>query len=200
MKTKDRIIEATFLLSLEYGYNNVSIKQIKNKCNIAASSIYHHFENKDEILSYLVDKYIMSIIDYERDHTKDLDVSLMKKLEINFYYAIGIDLLNNKKPLIIEGNHINTKKYYLMFTGIYHQNPEYRNLFSEAIEDILNFFKELIEEGKDKKEIREDIDSEKMSLFIYSNMRGTIEIWLNSDYEPETLIDSNLELIEKILR
>ena len=87
-----------------------------------------------------------------------------------------------------------------MFAGIYHQYPEYRHLFTNAGLEGIEFFKELIDQTKDKGEINKDIDSEKMSLFIYSNMRGTIEIWLNSDYEPETLIDSNLELIEKILR
>ncbi|WP_225369528.1 TetR/AcrR family transcriptional regulator [Methanobrevibacter arboriphilus] len=44
---------------MEYRYDNVSIKQIKEKSRIAASSIYHHYKNKDAILPYVIQKYFV---------------------------------------------------------------------------------------------------------------------------------------------
>lgn len=63
MSTKDKIIESTFLLSLKYGFNNVSINQIKEEANITPSSIYHHFKNKDDILLARLQKYFLDNID-----------------------------------------------------------------------------------------------------------------------------------------
>ncbi|MEA4956174.1 hypothetical protein SDC9_03556 [bioreactor metagenome] len=200
MNTKEKIIEATFLLSLEHGYNNVSIKQIKKKANLSTSSIYHHFKNKEEILFYLVKKNLVDITDDQKEYIKSLEIPLIKKLEILYYYSFGNEINSNKKNIQIDGHNINSKEYYLMFAGIYHQYPEYRHLFTNAGLEGIEFFKELIDETKDKGEINKDIDSEKMAFFIFSNMRGTVEIWLNSNYKPEELIVSNLEIIEKILK
>ncbi|WP_225369752.1 TetR/AcrR family transcriptional regulator [Methanobrevibacter arboriphilus] len=80
MNTKDKIVESTFLLSMEYGYDNVSIKQIKEKSGIAASSIYHHYKNKDAILFYMIQKYFV-----EKNH----------RIKKNFIMSSKAHLLKN---------------------------------------------------------------------------------------------------------
>ncbi|MEA4956168.1 hypothetical protein SDC9_03549 [bioreactor metagenome] len=87
-----------------------------------------------------------------------------------------------------------------MFIGIYHQNPEYRHLFIDTAENILNLLKELIDEAKNKKEINCNIDSKEISFFIFSNMRGIVDIWINSNYKADQLIDSNLKIIKKVIK
>lgn len=92
MNTKDKILETTFLLSLKYGYANVSIKQIKKKCGMAASSIYYYFADKDDILFHMNNKYILDIVDYHNGVMKGITGSLIEKLKFIFYHVVGINI------------------------------------------------------------------------------------------------------------
>ncbi|WP_225370126.1 TetR/AcrR family transcriptional regulator [Methanobrevibacter arboriphilus] len=56
MKNKDKIAQAAFLLSLKYGFDNVSIKQIQEEANVTTGAIYYHFKDKNDILDYILKK------------------------------------------------------------------------------------------------------------------------------------------------
>ncbi|RBQ22635.1 hypothetical protein ALNOE001_16930 [Candidatus Methanobinarius endosymbioticus] len=52
INNKQKIVDAAFDLSVKYGFDNVSMKQIQEAADIGAGSIYYHFKNKNEILEY----------------------------------------------------------------------------------------------------------------------------------------------------
>ncbi len=54
----------------------------------------------------------------------------------------------------INGETIDYKKYYLMINSIYHQHPEYRDLFDNTTHNVIQIFKELVDEFIYKKRIR----------------------------------------------
>ena len=201
MNTKNKIVEATFILSMEYGYDNVSIKQIKEKSKIAASSIYHHYKNKDAILSYMIQKYFVEKVTELKKSCYEFEGSFIEKLRFIYYRSIGIDIQDNKKPIRkINGEIIDYKKYYLMLNSIYHQHPEYRDLFDNVTHNVIRIFKESVDEFIYKKELDINISPNKMALFLFTNIKGFINLWMTlSDSDVDEIIDANLEAIKQII-
>jgi AcrR family transcriptional regulator len=201
MKTKEKIVESTFLLSMEYGYDNVSIKQIKEKSGIAASSIYHHYKNKDAILSYMIQKYFVEKTIELKKLSYEFEGTFIEKLRFIYYRSIGIDIQNNKKPIRkINGKTIDYIKFYLMISSIYHQHPEYRNLFDNTTHNVIQILKESVDEFIYKKELKINISPNKMDLFLFTNIKGFIYLWMTlSDSDVDEIIDANLEAIKEII-
>ena len=50
MNTKDRILEAAIELFAEKGFSEVSVREITRAVGIKESSMYNHFESKQQIL------------------------------------------------------------------------------------------------------------------------------------------------------
>lgn len=64
MNTKEKILNAALTLFSEKGYNAVSVRHIAAEVGIKASSLYNHFESKQDILNELVEKNIKYIDDF----------------------------------------------------------------------------------------------------------------------------------------
>ena len=56
--TKDKILQVSINLFSEFGYDNVSIRQIAKEVGIKESSIYNHYKSKESILETILDYYI----------------------------------------------------------------------------------------------------------------------------------------------
>ncbi len=48
--TKEKISDKAFQLFKEYGYDNVSVRQIASELDITTGALYYHFKNKADIL------------------------------------------------------------------------------------------------------------------------------------------------------
>lgn len=55
MNTKDRILEAAIELFAEKGFSDVSVREITRAVGIKESSMYNHFESKQQILDEIFD-------------------------------------------------------------------------------------------------------------------------------------------------
>ncbi len=56
MNTKEKILSVALTLFSTKGYKAVSVRHIASDVGIKASSLYNHFENKQEILDELIKK------------------------------------------------------------------------------------------------------------------------------------------------
>lgn len=56
--TREKIIDAAIDLFSQKGYAQTSIRDIAQTVQIKTSSIYYHFESKEAILNYILNKYI----------------------------------------------------------------------------------------------------------------------------------------------
>ena len=67
--TRTRILSASIRLFGEHGYDRVSVRQIASAVGIKESSIYNHFQGKDDIL----DSIMQSFIERDRAYWPSLD-------------------------------------------------------------------------------------------------------------------------------
>jgi len=199
---KDKMLEATFLLSIQYGFDNVSIKQIQKEANVSAGAIYYHFKDKNDILNHMLNKYLKGSVEDFKKNLRKYDGSFTEKLKFIFYLHLGKEL-NNEKHVIKLSNdiEIDHTEFDLFLLGIYHQHHELRPLFDEMTIEMLDIFTEFVEEFKEKKEIRADFDSEDVALYIYSVVGGFIKLWAGFTHIPlEKYIDINIKMICESVR
>ncbi|MBZ9570841.1 TetR/AcrR family transcriptional regulator [Methanobrevibacter sp. TMH8] len=201
MNTKDKIIEITFLLSLENGFDRVSIKQIQKESGVSSGSIYYYFKDKDDILVEILNRYLMGNIPLFKEAVRNSSDSLRERLRVAF---ILTTTSFNKKEFHF--NSLTTRKfnhedYFMLLTSIFHQYPEVRHMFHEMQHDLNDFYYKLLQEAIEKGEIREDIDIKTMNIFIQSCIKGHITLWLNqSNFSLEEIVKDDVKMIWEIIK
>lgn len=99
-KTKKNIMDTSWRLIKEYGYDAVTIKQICEEANVSTGAFYHHLRNKEEIIiqgysecddyfdEYVIhnlksknsiDK-ILEYIEYQTEYAKEFGIKLMTQI------------------------------------------------------------------------------------------------------------------------
>lgn len=154
MNNKDKIAETTFLLSLKNGFYNVSIKQIQDESGLAASSIYYHIKDKNDILLSMVNKYIIEHLEGYKEVIRNFKGYFIERLKFVFHYILGSNVESGINFLnISKRDELNYKNYYLTFMGIYHQHQEVRDTYEEFNKELYDFYKEQLQEAIENKEI-----------------------------------------------
>ncbi|MGO1949944.1 MAG: TetR/AcrR family transcriptional regulator [Mycobacteriaceae bacterium] len=55
-RSRQRILDAATAIAADRGYDGTSIAEISRQCGLPASSIYWHFEDKDDLMSQVIEK------------------------------------------------------------------------------------------------------------------------------------------------
>ncbi|SOD89368.1 transcriptional regulator, TetR family [Streptomyces sp. Ag109_G2-15] len=56
LESRQRILDAAAEIAGERGYEGTSIAAVSAKCGLPASSIYWHFENKDNLIAAVIER------------------------------------------------------------------------------------------------------------------------------------------------
>ena len=175
---KEILMEVAFSLSLKYGFDNVTIKQIQKEANVSPGTVYYHFKDKNDILANMIERYIKEEIKEFKKHLIDYEGSVHEKLKFIFYHFAGKELDNENYGIELSNNEkINHSDYELLLLGIYHQHPELRPYFHELNKEMLNIFEDFVEDLKEKNEIRNDIDTDAMALHIFTVVSGFSKLY-----------------------
>lgn len=89
MNTKEKILNSALDLFAENGYNAVTVRDIAAKVGIKASSLYNHFENKQNILDELIEintKYIASFKNKLYSENKFIYKKFSNEDSFNIYF------------------------------------------------------------------------------------------------------------------
>lgn len=201
MNKQERIIDAAFLLALKYGYDNVSIKQIQKKADVTAGAIYYYFKDKNDILLHVFNRYYLDQLNGFKEIFNAYDGSPAEKLKFVFYVHIGYDNVNKANFKFSDSDYeVKFKDYHLMLQGISHQHPEVESLFKEYDNKLLEFYKEIAQYLCGGEYIN-DVILGQMSLFIFSMIRGFIELCISfPNINLEKVIDKNVEIITDTLK
>ncbi|UUX34789.1 TetR/AcrR family transcriptional regulator [Fundicoccus culcitae] len=151
--TKERITYAALQLFAEKGYQTVTVKEIADKVNIKAPSLYKHFKNKQEIFTSCKDLFYHRMHEvHDQLHMPDStrpafayqSATTQKIIEIaenlfEFYLTDEV-AANFRKILLIERYH--NKELNQMYEEIF---------IDGAIDYEEKVFAELVEQGAFKK-------------------------------------------------
>ncbi|KHD15349.1 TetR/AcrR family transcriptional regulator [Clostridium butyricum] len=150
MNTKEKILSVALTLFSTKGYKAVSVRHIASDVGIKASSLYNHFENKQEILDELIKKNTKYIEDFLKD-AMDLD-SLIVSRKHNCKKQCDIDFIDTTLKIVkffIEND--NVIKFRKLLTIEQFNNPTLSALYKKIfISDILEYESKLFSYLMDK--------------------------------------------------
>jgi len=145
------------------GYDNTSINDITNACNITKGAFYHHYKSKDEIFIQAIE-VIMEEFKKWTDE-KNLSSKNMKELIQNsFDYS---DYFTYSKYY----DNINSDIYLVLIDSI-KKFPEFKTKVSDYIFGNIPLIEEKFKEAQEKGEVKKDIDSHSFALQIAILVEG----------------------------
>ena len=165
LSTRDKILDEALVLFSENGYHGTSMREIAKAVGIKSSSIYNHFDGKEDIFSELF-SYLAPLNLKEEDfQAKLLNREAAPFKTLNYFGEIVIKEMQNPKKvkllkmMLKENNNPVVKK-------------KLQKRMEENVEIISSFFLRLQQEAKIKSDQdAEFLANEFVSSLIYYRMR-----------------------------
>lgn len=157
-KTKELIVEKAKMIFEQKGYAGTSMEDIRKLSEVSKGSIYYHFESKEDLFLYTVEKTSEIWREKWKEHAKKVETATEKLYLLAKYYASDMQL-----PLS-------------------HVVPEYMaienvdNIMSEKIMKLIKpefeIFYQIIKEGIRDKEFKDDQPPKDLAYILYSMLTG----------------------------
>lgn len=177
-RTKEKILDVSFRLFAEKGYDKTSIQDIVNALGMSKGAIYHHFASKEEILEAIGER---SFLSRQSDVITDPNMNGLEKLKA----YIRNEFSNYEKQTIdrFAKNIIRIPQ----FTSMLLENTLTKNAL---------MFEELMNEGIQDGSIQ--VTNPKLVSELFMLMSN---IWVNPllwDYHPEEFL-ARVTMIKDVL-
>lgn len=152
--TVGKILEVSKRLFLEKGYDNTKIQDIADELGMTKGAIYHHFESKEEIMNKLGETMFIHNNPFEIVKKRN-DLNGLEKMKLaiklNQSNEQMVELTNQALPLL--------------------ENPQIlAKMFESNYQNLLPYWLELIQEGKEDGSIKTEQPKELAELFILTDL------------------------------
>ncbi len=192
MDTKSRIMETTFKLLLEKGFDNVSITEVKRESNISTGGFYHLFDSKEMLVVEVIKKYIFNYFYLTLEQIKKFEGTPKEKLKVAILSMAGDDAVINETTQLIGGpEKIDYRTLHLLLIEGVQKYDMISDIYSEFFRELLIFINDTINEGIAHGEIRSDIDSTRIAEVIETMTMGTVIMWIAL---PEKSLEERVEI------
>lgn len=131
MKLKDTIIDVSYTLFAQKGYDKTTVADIIKKAGTSKGGFYHHFKSKEEVLETITFSYIDPIKAYHEEILNNQTIDVIHKFTEAFYRLNEIkeasikDWDKIKMIYNFKGNHVLLQKMGEAFeketTSFYYQ-------------------------------------------------------------------------------
>jgi AcrR family transcriptional regulator len=166
--TKEFILKSAYDLFLRNNYEAVTINKISEATQLTKGAIYHHYASKEEIFKAVVDKYMIenkvevpyehtSLYDFIQHTINDANNKISKELALSAN-------MQQVKPLHFISLTIDALQYY----------PDFAEIGQKFYQYAISKWKSVLDEAKKNGEIRNDIDSEIMSMNFLNISTGIV--------------------------
>lgn len=162
--TRDNIIKAAMAIFAKEDFNRATMRSIAKKARIVPSNIYKYFENKDELLSQLLDIVAEKIMKGAKEELSGLDSTREKIYKLTWYY---LDYYQNNPGLTVLIYGRNTLQHWYEYHTIYNRARELGNMLVKIIED-----------GQTRGDVRPDVDLHLVSHIYHGGLRNLVTSWL----------------------
>lgn len=189
--TQQLIIEESFKLFYENGFSKTSIPEIMSRTGLSKGAFYHHFKNKHE----LGKKVIKAIV------RKRIYDSMITPLN-NYRKENVINLLCRIFTERIENFSIEEKRLGCPANNLINElgcsDDVFRKILKQLISDWKSMLIKVLEEGKLKKEIRKDVNSSAVAIYLISGFEGIRGI--RKVFDDDKILLEYLETLENHIR
>jgi AcrR family transcriptional regulator len=92
---KEEIIDAALSLFVENGFSKTKISDIVKKIKASQGVYYYYFKSKEEIIDYIVDRYIKLICGGASDIIDNKEIDAPKKLRLLAESQLKVNMAEN---------------------------------------------------------------------------------------------------------
>lgn len=170
MTKKDEIMDATYDLIIKNGLYNVSTNDIKHAANTSSGTIFYYFNSKDDLIEEVLIRYLLNMYTNQLDVIKSYEGDTYSSLKRFCHKLLELeDDISNQNEVkngllcFFEG-----KKDYSRINESFNQYDEY----------FISILRDIIETGKANDEIRLDLDTEELVVFIKFHIYGIFFLWM----------------------
>ena len=179
MNTRQLILEKTLKLMIEKQNSILSIREISAATGTATGGIYHHFSNKEEIYNEITETYYLNYYKFNIDELRQIKGNAKEKIhdamvEIFKQQQTGIEIESID-------DEIDYRIILAILTakGFVHEN--FQKLLQSLLNELTEFFTEIVEEGQKNRQIRQDYSTEDI-------VESLIIMYMGIAYKWETYI------------
>jgi len=162
-----QIIDAAVIVIAENGYHQAQVSKIAKQAGVADGTIYLYFKNKEDILVSLFQEkmgvFIEKIEEEIKDKTNAAD-KLYSLIEKHF------TLLSEDHQLAV-----------VTQLELRQSNKDLRLRINEVLKGYLNVVDKIIQEGKESKEFRQDLDVRLARQMIFGTIDETVTTWVMNE-------------------
>ena len=181
-------MESAFKLYLKNGLTDVPLSKLNEEAGITAGGFYHHFASKDDLLNETMQMYIFRYYSLVLDKIKDCKGSHKEKLKTIAFAMMGHGEHSKKATMLSDGTKIDYRELHLLLMEGVKKFDALHKQYEDLLLKVLKVICNVVDDAKVQGVIREDIDSEKISMVIQSVINGTISLWIvleDMDLEAE---------------
>lgn len=180
---KDRLVITTLDVIDEIGIMNLSTREIAAREGVSEATLFRHYKNKNELL--------MTVLDYFTQFDNDLfQTTMLKNLSpvesIRFFISSIAQFYENYPAITVLTQLMDTLRY----------EPELEEKVKSIISVRSDIIEKLIDEAKESKQIRADIDTENLADMISGTFREICLKWrTNKSFSLKERITASTDAI-----
>jgi len=182
MNTKKLILETTLKLMIEKQNSLVSIREISAASGIAIGGIYHYFSNKEEIYNEITEMYYINYYKLNFDKLGQIKGNAKEKI-----HNVMAEIFKQKEtgvPIESIDEEIDYRSILLVLSGNGFAYEKTVELSQSIIKESRKFLTEIVKEGQENMEIRQDFSAEDIAeslIIMYMGIQYRWEVYLIDD-------------------
>ncbi|MFC7210550.1 TetR/AcrR family transcriptional regulator [Natronoarchaeum sp. GCM10025321] len=165
--TRGRIMQATFETVQENGFAGLSIQRIASKANLSKSSVYHFFEDKDDLLLAFLDEMLGQF----GGPLKGLEADAAPIDVLWAYIDFGLYGVTDESVPPVEGMEIQPGRPLVELRSQGTYSEDYRDRFTEMDGSMRDRLTSVLERGIQEGTFR-DVDPERTAEFLLTVLLG----------------------------
>lgn len=187
-QTREYIIQTVAPIFNKNGYAATSLSDITKATGLTKGAIYGNFRNKEELAIAAFDTTVKNMLRRIRDHQSTSNSPLKKLFLISDFYRNyynysqeigGCPVLN----MGVDAKHQN----YLLFRHVQY-----------TITKIHNNIIKIVEEGKNLKEIKPEVNSLQFAKRLYTIIIGSI--FMTHTMEDNNYLNDNMDQVDTMMK
>ena len=167
-------MESAFKLFLKEGFSNVSNTDILEYSGAGSGTMYYHFEDRDDLIFHVLDKYIFQMLVERVKIVKSFEGDSYDTLSFMFKQLIGFDKEFEPYFVWVDSEYYTYRNVILLSCEGIQKNDKIRSKHREIVGEISEYVDEYVEKGKKNNEIRTDLSTKDLSFFIQINLTGYV--------------------------
>jgi len=174
-----QIADAARALTVRYGSEHITVRRIAKEIEVSEGAIYRHFKSKRDILSFMVERIEE---DWMADMAKDSAPGLAPLEILNRSLRNHVSAIEQRRGV----------SFQVVAEIISLGDSRLNRKASEALNRYTARIRDLLAEGIETAEVRNDIDPDRAANLIAAAIQGTVNRWAlgNCSYNLEEEYES----------